>query len=257
MIASLGMYDAADCQAANDRYWALIRDHLATQSCEVPAALLRGPDAYWPAWQSPDLILSQTCGYPYRARLHGKVTLVGTPDFGVEGCPPGYYRSLFIARKDDPRQTLRDFSGATFTYNEAMSQSGWAAPISHAQTIGLDLRIGAPSGGHALSAQVVAEGRADLAAVDAVTWRLIQRNAPKIADCLRVVDATPPSPGLPYITATHRDPVPLRAAIVAAIAALTPTDRNTLGLRALVLLPPEAYLSVPTPPAPDHFAQNI
>lgn len=71
MIAALGMYDRAEVQPSNDRLWALIRVGLRATGLAVPDALTRGEGAYWPAWQSPDLVLSQTCGFPYRARLHG------------------------------------------------------------------------------------------------------------------------------------------------------------------------------------------
>ena len=77
MIASLGMYDRAEAQPANDRFWALIRDGMRARGLAAPDSLTRGAGAYWDAWQSPDLILSQTCGFPYRAKLHDKVTLIG------------------------------------------------------------------------------------------------------------------------------------------------------------------------------------
>ena len=86
MIASLGMYDRAETHAANDRLWAGICDRLRGAGVAAPQSLTRGEGAYWPAWQSPELIFSQTCGFPFRARLQGRVQLVGTPDFGVEGC---------------------------------------------------------------------------------------------------------------------------------------------------------------------------
>ncbi|MFN7224061.1 MAG: hypothetical protein ACK4MS_08580, partial [Paracoccaceae bacterium] len=105
MIASLGMYDRPETSAANDALWALIRDALRDRGRDAPQALTRGEAACWPAWQAPDLVLSQTCGLPFRSRLHDHVTLIGTPDYGVEGCAPGYYRSVLIARSDDPRQT--------------------------------------------------------------------------------------------------------------------------------------------------------
>ena len=61
MIASLGMYDFAPAlQAANDRLWAGIRDGLRDHGIAAPDALTRGDAAYWQAWQSPDLVLSQT-----------------------------------------------------------------------------------------------------------------------------------------------------------------------------------------------------
>ena len=117
MIASLGMYDLAPAQPANDRYWALIRDNLRTRGLAAPEALTRGEAAYFPAWDAPDLVLSQTCGYPFRALLHARVTYVGTPDHGVEGCAPGYYRSVFVVRADDPRTGLDAFDGAAFAFN--------------------------------------------------------------------------------------------------------------------------------------------
>ena len=120
----LGMYDMPEIQAANDRYWQAIRDRLGYG----PASLSRDLD-YWEMWQSPDLLLGQTCGMPYRTRLHDKVTLIGTPDFGLPDCPPGYYQSVIVARSEDTRDTLQDFDGARFAYNENMSQSGWAGPF--------------------------------------------------------------------------------------------------------------------------------
>lgn len=128
MIASLGMYELSGMAGANDRLWALIRDGLRARGIAAPDGLTRGEVAYWDAWQSPDLVLSQTCGFPYRARLHDKVTLIGTPDYGLPGCPPGHYCSVFVARKDDPRVTLDQFDGTALAYNEPLSQSGWAAP---------------------------------------------------------------------------------------------------------------------------------
>lgn len=252
MIASLGMYDFGPAMAANDRLWALIRETLQANGVEPPMTLTRGEAAYWPAWGSPDLLLSQTCGYPYRARLHDRVTYVGTPDYGVEGCPPGHYRSVFVVRADDPRQTLADFDGAPFAFNEALSQSGWAAPQTHAARAGIRLPPVLMTGGHRLSARAVAEGRADIAALDAVTHMLLLDSDPDISR-LRVIAATDPTPGLPFITAEGGPAAALFQAIEKAIPALTPADRRTLHLKGILRIPPEAYLAVPNPPAPDTF----
>lgn len=252
MIASLGMYDRAETAPANDRLWAGIRDGLRARGIDAPQGLTRGGGAYWAAWQAPDLVLSQTCGFPYRARLHGQVTLIGTPDYGVEGCPPGHYRSVFVVRADDPR-ALADFDGQPIAYNEALSQSGWAAPQNHAAGLGLRLLPGLCTGGHRLSALAVAEGRADLAAIDAVTWAMLHRWEPAAAT-LRVLTATSPTPGLPYIAAADADQAATFDAVAAAIAALSPEDRDALRLRGLIRIAPEAYLAVPTPPSPDQIA---
>lgn len=256
MIASLGMYDRPECQPANDRYWALIRDGLRARGLNAPDALTRGENAYWPAWTSAKLVLSQTCGFPFRATLHEKVTLVGTPDFGLEGCDPGYYYSVVVARADDPRCGISAFDRTRFAYNEALSQSGWAAPQTHAARLGLQLRPAVVSGGHALSAKAVAQGDADLAALDAVTWRLITQHDPQLAATLKVVDQTEPTPGLPYITAQGGNRAVLFDVISKAIASMLPEDRATLGLRGLVDIPSARYLAVPTPLTPDQIAQQ-
>lgn len=252
MIASLGMYDFGAAQAANDRLWALIRTGLRGRGIVAPEVLTRGEPAYWDAWASPDLILSQTCGYPFRARLHGTVTYVGTPDYGVQGCAPGHYRSVFVARTDDLRETLADFDGARFAYNEPLSQSGWAAPQVHAVKLGVRLPPTLQTGGHRLSAQAVIDGNADIAALDAVTHALMQDSGS--AQGLRVVGMTDPTPGLPFITAIGRDPDPIFDAVSEAIAALPPSDRAVLHLNGLVRIAVEDYLAVPNPPSPGQIA---
>ena len=174
MIASLMMYARPELEAAHRRYWALIRDALAARGIDAPETLSNDIEEF-AVWEAPDLILSQTCGMPYRLSLHGKVQLVGTPDFGVEGCPPGYYRSAIVVRADDARLDLAAFRDARFAYNQTISQSGYAAPYAVAQRHGFWFANREQSGGHIKSAKAVAEGHADIAAIDAVTWRLIER----------------------------------------------------------------------------------
>jgi ABC-type phosphate/phosphonate transport system substrate-binding protein len=256
MIASLGMYDFGPAQAANDRLWAMIRDGLHGRGIAAPDALTRGEHAYWDAWQSPDLLLSQTCGYPFRARLHDRVTYVGTPDYGVEGCVPGFYRSVFVARADDARRNLAEFDGARFAFNEPLSQSGWAAPQTQAAKLGLHLPPAVQTGAHRLSAQAVVQGRADIAALDAVTFALMQAASPVVRE-LKVVGMTDPTPGLPCITAQGRDPQPIFDAVSEAIAALDPSDRAALRLKGFVRIPLADYLGVPNPPAPEQIAAMI
>jgi len=256
MIASLGMYDRPETAAAHDRLWAGIRDGLRAEGIPAPDALTRGEHAYWDAWTSPDLVFSQTCGFPFRARLHDKVTLIGTPDYGLPGCPPGHYNSVFVARRADPRQTLADFSGSRFAYNEDLSQSGWAAPQNHASAHGLHFPPSLQTGGHRLSALAVAESRADIAAIDALTWQLLTEYEAFAADLREIARTEPPTPVLPYITAKGGDAAVFFRVTAAAIAALSPADRATLHLKGLITIPASDYLSVPTPASPAQIAQR-
>ncbi|WP_026757337.1 phosphate/phosphite/phosphonate ABC transporter substrate-binding protein [Sediminimonas qiaohouensis] len=244
MIASLPMYDRPETRAATDQLWHLVREELGYG----PKTLSRGQDP-WADWQSPGLLLSQTCGLPYRTRLRGRVALVGTPDFALEGCPPGYYRSILVVRRDAQGARLADFTTQRFAYNDPASQSGWAAPAAYAKAQGLRITDPIQTGGHAASARAVVEGRADIAAIDAQSWRLMQRHD-AFATRLRVLCKTWPTPGLPCITAIAHDPAPIRTALRRAIAALDDEARGTLCLQALIDIPEAAYLAVPTPAAP-------
>lgn len=252
MIASLPMYDRPETAGANDRLWALIRDRLREAGIAAPERLSRGAEDLFAQWEAADLVLSQSCGFPYRHRLQGKVTLVGTPDYGVEGCAPGYYCSRIVARADDPRRALPDFAGARLAFNDPVSQSGWAALAAHAPQLARGPLL--CTGSHTASARAVAEGRADLAALDAVTWALIAR-AETFAAGLRVIGSTPPTPGLPLIAARGADAAALHEAVAGAIAALSERDRAALLIRGLVRIPAEAYLAVPTPDPPGEFAR--
>lgn len=250
-IASYPMYVFPQTTAAMDRFWTLIRDGYGGGDPE----LTEFADA-WDAWGHPDLLLSQTCGLPYRYALSDKVNLVGTLDYGVRGCPPGYYKSHLLVRKDDPRRALRDYLDTPFARNAALSQSGWAAIETYlAETMaGFRFRHDIlETGSHAASVRAVATGQAGLASIDAVTWRFLKRYDPNAAT-LRVLLSTRPSPGLPLITGRNVDPEPLFHAISGAIERLTMRDRRLLAIKGITRIPAEAYLTeqlpFPLTPAP-------
>lgn len=245
MIASLAMYDRREIASATDAFWALIRNACRLRGIEAPEHLER-ENPFWQVWESDDMLLSQTCGRPYRKRLHGKVQLVGTPDYGQRDCPAGYYRSAFVVRARDHRGFLSDYAQSTFAYNEILSQSGWAAPQTHAEAQGFRFEKLLETGGHVLSAQAVAEGRADIAALDSLTWDMIKRYEPFSLD-LRVQEWTEPSPGLPFITAKSQDAALLGNIVERAIDQLDLNQRRALRLKGLVRIPPADYLSVSNP----------
>ena len=252
MIACLPMYDWPQVRAETDRLWGLIRDALAAQAIPAPASLTRDRNP-WEMWQSPELVLGQTCGMPYRTRLHGRVHLVGTPDYALAGTAAGFYFSQLVVRADTGGQ-LEDFLDGKLAVNGFDSQSGWAAPENLAASLGRSFGHVVTTGTHHDSARAVAEANADIAAIDAVTWRLIQAHMPDLARRLRVLHATPSTPGLPLIAATKFDPAAVARAVCDAICALAPADARALGLKGLAAIPMAAYLAIPTPPPPPEAA---
>lgn len=245
MIANLMMYRRPQLEEAHARYWGLIRKHLLRVDVASPDALSQDAEEFF-VWTHPELVLSQTCGMPFRTQLHGKVTLVGTPDFGLADCPAGYYRSAIVVRADDVRTEMTDFKDAIFAYNQTLSQSGYAAPFWHVRPAGFWFVNRLATGQHVGSARSVATGEADIAAIDAVTWRNIESYEP-FAQNLRVLEWTAPTPGLPLITALGNDADLIFEAVRAAIDELDPEAKSLLGLQGIVKIPAADYLAIPNP----------
>lgn len=245
MIASLMMYQRPELSAANDRLWQGIRAGLQDAGIDAPEALSQDAEEF-SVWRHPKLALSQACGMPYRLWLHDDVALVGTPDYGLDGCAPGYYRSALVMRADDPRNDIADFKTARFAYNQTFSQSGFAAPYWHVAPLGFFFETRLHTDQHVASARAVADGQADIAALDAVTWRNIQTFEPFAAG-LRVLEWTTPTPGLPLITAKTNDADAVFCAVQDGIAGLSPEDTMALGIKDLIRIPKADYLAVPNP----------
>jgi ABC-type phosphate/phosphonate transport system substrate-binding protein len=203
MRASLPMYDLPGLDAATDAWWAGLAAAFRAEGLrEVPDNLTRGGDVR-ELWTAPDLFFSQTCGYPLTHALAGEVTLVATPVFACPGCAGGAYHSEVLVRADDAAQTLADLRGRRAAMNGADSQSGCSA-LRHA-VAGLaekgrffsEVRI---SGSHLNSMRMVAEGAADVCAIDTVTYHLIARTQPELTERLRSLATSATAPALPYIS---------------------------------------------------------
>ena len=252
MIATLSMYDWPGQSVHWDAFWGHLRDALRDRGMDAPENLTRD-GSLWDHWENPGLILGQTCGMPYRQRLHGKVHLVGTLDHALPDAPAGYYYSVLVARADT-RGDILDFNNKTLAYNGLDSESGWAAAQNHAARHGFRFTRKLHTGAHRDSARAVAEGRADIAAIDAETWRLVCAYLPVITENLSVLAATAPTPGLPLITSQQNDPEAVLSAVEDALEAADPLSLEALHVEGIVRIPAADYLAVPIPPIPSQDA---
>ena len=246
MIASLQMYARPELEQAHRRFWSLISAQLIQKGIAAPNQLSLDTEEMQ-VWNDPELVFSQTCGMPYRKFLHNKVQLVGTPIYDIGIFPEGYYCSYFVVRKDDSRCSLINYCDAVFVFNEENSQSGFAAPLYHLNKLGLIFSNRVQSFSHRQSASMVAGGKADICAIDALSWKLI-KTYDTFSSNLRVLTATEPvTPGLPYITSRENDPQLVFSAVENAIWSLQSSDRTSLNIRGIVKIPEEKYLLVPNP----------
>jgi ABC-type phosphate/phosphonate transport system substrate-binding protein len=246
MRASLPMYTFDP--TANAALWRALAAAMEAEGIEDVPSDLGAPDDLAAHWRAPDLLLSQTCGYPLVMHLKREVAVLGTFVYAAPGCDGARYSSAFIARADDPAQGLIDFRDRRVAYNGVESQSGYnclraaIAPLAGGQPFFADtVRTGA----HYLSLQAVANGDADLAAIDCVSFAGFIRREPDLGRRVRVMSYSAAVPGLPLITQGATDTemlARLRRAIAAVIAdpALAPV-RDALFLAGFEIVDFDAY----------------
>ena len=244
MIASLPMYDFPWVRAATDRFWTTLRDRLRARGIAAPEALERKRDIAG-VWSDSGLILGQTCGYPLWTQLRRKVELLATPIYGFSGCEGASHRSFLLAHRDDPRETLAEFRGDRAAVNSGDSNTGMnlfraeVAPLAGGKPFFADV---VETGGHALSVVAIVEKRADIAAVDCVTYALLARGASQLVAQTENHRRNPDHPR----PALHRQPRPAardaRRGARRPLRDLPPFPE--LGLTAVAFLPETAYACV-------------
>ncbi len=202
LTARLSMYDWLQTRAANDELWTRWRRALRARGIDATESLDRETQDE----RSLDgLLVGQVCGVTYATSLAGRAQLVATPCYAAAGCDGPNYCSMIVVRTDNAADTIADLAGLSAAVNSKTSFSGWFA--LHATTgdddkffVGYVL-----TGAHLASAQAVAQGKADCAALDAVCWALIGKYLPDLRAQLRVLAQSPSLPGLPLIAGPSCD----------------------------------------------------
>jgi ABC-type phosphate/phosphonate transport system substrate-binding protein len=233
MIAALPMYDLPWLRDANDRLWAGIAAHLRDAGVDrVPNTLTRSGELD-DIWQSPQLLLAQSCGYPLVGQLRETVQLVATPHYRAEGCSEAWHRAAIVVRADHPAQRLSDLRGLTAGMNGVRSNTGmnlFRAAIAPIAGEGAFFNRVIVTGSHARSLAALLSNRIDVASIDAVTLAHLRGHYPRPAEAVRVLAWTDATPGLPLITAAATPPDVVTALRSALFATLTdPKLADALG----------------------------
>jgi len=204
MIAALPMYDFGELRAAHDALWSAIAERLAAAGvADVPTRLTRDIE-HREIWRHPQLLLGQACEYPLAKSFGQHVMIVATPGYSAPGCVGLLYKSAVIVRADDPAESLDSLRGQRCAVNELDSNSGMnllraaLAPLADGAQFFGSVTI---SGSHRRSVEMIAANKADVAAIDCVTFAHLQRIDPALTHRVRVLSWTPPSPCLPFVTA--------------------------------------------------------
>ncbi|MBA3447339.1 MAG: PhnD/SsuA/transferrin family substrate-binding protein [Pseudaminobacter sp.] len=164
-------------------------------------------------WRHPNLLFAQTCWGPMELGMARHVRVIGQPSYdGFEGGQGPYYSSAILMRRGDPVPAPADgepaipldlLSGKRLAFNSTDSMSGIIALTRDLAAVGESFDIFSrrvETGGHRDSIVAVAEGGADVCAIDCRTWDIARRHEPA-ASGLQPVGWTGRRKGLPYITA--------------------------------------------------------
>ncbi|CAN7654241.1 phosphate/phosphite/phosphonate ABC transporter substrate-binding protein [Pararhizobium sp. LjRoot238] len=247
--ASLAMYVSPPPIAdATQALWRFLSAALKRMGMTGVPDTLDESVRYDAAWVHPDLLLGQTCGYPYVKQLRGRVRLVATPIYGLPGCEGTAKCSFIIVPRTSAVETIADLRGACAAINEPGSNSGvnlFRASVAPFARDGRFFSSVVETGGHRASIDAVTDGIADVAAIDCITYGNTLRFDPERLAGIRILAETVKGPGLPFITraeASEAEVATLRRVLQDAIAepSLAPV-RDTLSLKGFVPLDDAAY----------------
>ena len=215
-----------------------IRDITGKLIAPDPATLPPDELDFHKLWLHPALLFAQTCWGPMELGLSSHVQVVAQPSYDAyEGGQGELYSSVVVMRTGEGSEArspadgralipLDLIRGKRFTFNNFDSMSGLIGLTRDLEAMGESLDIfssRSESGGHRSSIVAVAEGKADVAAIDCESWVLAQRFEPA-AQKVSVVGWTGRRKGLPFITA-RTTPEKTVTALREAIAGLAEQPR--------------------------------
>ena len=240
-VAALTMY--VEPAEVRDAY----RQLAEAVALRLGATLESAPEELPALWSHPELLLAQTCGYPWATRLRGQVRLVAAPRYRFEGCNEAEHCAFILVPDALDVVSLADLRGKRVALNGLDSNSGMnllrlaVAPLAERGRFFGEVIV---SESHANSLALLQQGHADVAAVDAVTYGYLQRAQPERVAGLRLLQRTRPSPALPFITAASRSDAEveaLRGALSDSLAA-DPALAERLAIEGFTAVDEATYL---------------
>ncbi|WP_118181648.1 phosphate/phosphite/phosphonate ABC transporter substrate-binding protein [Paraburkholderia phosphatilytica] len=215
-IAALPMYNVTPALA--DDWRALLADVLRAVASD--ACIVSQSDDLPTLWRAPNLLLSQTCGYPLTHDLNdADVQVVATPRFDVEGYEGARYSSAIVVHADARYASIEALRNLRAAYNQDDSHSGMNAlrhTVAPFADKGRFFSEAIRTGSHVGSLRAIAERRADVAAIDCVTMDYVREALPAVAREVRTLGYTRAAPGLPLI-ASRQVPAETIKALRAAL----------------------------------------
>ena len=195
--ADLGMYPFEPLRGPVERLWHRLLEVVP----ELPAQVEWDIDLHR-FWRDPDMVVSQTCGWPLVTELAdlvdaGRIRVIGAFEPAIPEADGPTYRSVIVATA--PAE-LADLVERRAAVNSTASLSGWVSLVHAAH--GPGATWSGPvllTGAHLDSIRALRDGRADVASIDSVSWAHAGRLYPELLAGLHVIGHGPRVPCLPLI----------------------------------------------------------
>lgn len=203
MVSSLPMYDFPEIRWALDDLYHQVTTTLKIQGVSPPSQLCHDRPLK-ELWSNQNLFLSQCCGYDIVARYKNQVSIIGTFEYAAPGCTSINYVSLLVVPENTPYDHISQMQGTRAAINGPESYSGChsllklTASYTKKSTIFFSELIETAT--HANSLQLIQTGKADVAAIDSITFTLLKNYRPQAIQGIRVIGQTSPAPAPPLIT---------------------------------------------------------
>lgn len=250
---SLPMYDFPEVRAATDAWWNGIARHLQHEGIEVSAeeSRLLHDRPVRDLWTHENLLMSQCCGFDVAFGYRDVLSVLVIPVYAVAGCEGGHYVSRVVVHEDSDLRELADLRGTVAAINGLESHSGMNSFMSLVQPLSEDGQFFSQikiSGAHADSISMIQRGEVDVAAIDCVTYALLERYRPEAVADLVTIALTDRAPALPYVTrktVQSEQQQQMRTALLAAFSDPALADvRETLLIESVLVQPPEFYPAI-------------
>ena len=200
-IVASGMYVATD--QLKDAWSALFQSLQRKLDFPGSQRLSIRHDCSEAIYTDPNFFLGQTCGYPYVTRWKHSHDLLAVPVFDFDGCKGTQYSSWFITHRENSASKIEDFRHKTVTLNGHDSNSGMnvlryeISKLNCPESFFDEVII---SGGHATSIKLIEEKKADLAAIDSVSYAHLLQAGLFDPNKIRIIGQSEMTTGLPFIT---------------------------------------------------------
>lgn len=251
LLASLPWYDLDEIRPATDHLWHQLKQKFRQSGIAGVPEHLNRDVAYERQWTSSKFLFGQACGYDVRMAYADHLQAVATPCYDVPGCEGSNYRSYVVVREDSSFRRIEDLRETRCVINTPTSHSGMnvlRALVAPMHSDGRFFSAVSMSGSHERSLRLIQQNEVDVAAIDCVTYALLERYRPRELQQTRVIHHTELVPAPPYVTASNVMPKTLEAMRRAVTETFQEPSfaeaRDALMLKGVEFLPDEAYTPI-------------